>query len=141
MPSKQLTFESQLESLADLRNQIPSMALIYPIPQSHQGSMIRRRKWMLKLCCMAPGQEHVLDDPDAKDGETRPDLGWYCLEDFGTLTGPILRWAKKHNAVVKLISTRFGDFLDSAHGDSLKSFLKQIGKSATDIPMWRPPSS
>src|SRR5215212_6568507 len=93
-----------LEAQADWRSKTPSMVLIYPLDQSYLKSGFVGQKWMLKLCCMAPGEEHTLHSEDAKEGETHPELGWYRLEDLGQWTGPILKWVKSHEKLLTVVS-------------------------------------
>jgi hypothetical protein len=50
----------QLEADRDLRSQVPSLVLIYPLDQNQLKSAFISQKWMLKLCCMATGEEHTL---------------------------------------------------------------------------------
>lgn len=124
-----------LERQADLATKIPPMVLLYPIDQGYLKSMIVRRVWMLKLCCMAPGAEHILDDNnEGREGVTRPDLGWYCLKDFGRVTGPIFRWAKKHEAAIKLLP-KVATLLESFEKDNVTKILKTAGKTTSELPV------
>ena len=127
-------FSRQLEWQVDPATKIPPMVLIYPIAQSHLKSIVLRRDWMLKLCCMAPGEQHTIEDENGeRDGRTIPELGWYRLRDFGTFSGPVLRWTKRHQSSIKFLSKRLGTLIESIHEDAVTTFLKIAGQSASEL--------
>ena len=78
---------------------------------------------------MAQGEEHTLDDNQAHEGDTRPNLGWYCLNDFGILTAPILGWLRKHEKLLKLIPTA-GKIFEWVFDDKWSNYLKGIAKAS-----------
>jgi len=128
------TLDEYMETASDLRSRIPSMVLIYPLDQHYQRSGFIGQKWMLKLCCMAPGEEHTLEGGgEAKEGETNPALGWYRLDDLGEYTGPIIRWMKGKEKILKTISLRLGNFLEWVHKDEVTSFIRESGNKVKDI--------
>jgi len=48
------------------------MLLIYPLDQSYMRPGFGGQKWMLKLCCMAPGEEHTLEGGEGDYGSDGP---------------------------------------------------------------------
>jgi hypothetical protein len=65
--------DENLEARADWRSRIPSMVIIYPLDQNYLRSGFVGQRWMLKLCCMAPGEEHTLEGSEGiTEGETHP---------------------------------------------------------------------
>lgn len=126
-----------LEAQADWRSRVPSMVIIYPLDQSYLKSGFIGQRWMLKLCCMAPGEEHTLEGGEgAAEGETHPELGWYRLDDLGEWTKPIIQWAKGHERILKLVSKGLGAWLGWVNQDAVTSFLSGVAESASglDIP-------
>jgi len=132
-PNKEtLRYASEVHNEPESR--VPRLVLIYPLDHTYLKSTFAREKWMLKLCCMAPEQEHPLEARNGeKEGTMVPALGWYCLDQFGVVSGPIVRWAKRHEAGIKFISRRFGDLVEAFPKDDLNGFLKSAGSSIADI--------
>jgi GTPase SAR1 family protein len=123
-----------LEAQADWRSRIPSMVIIYPLDQNYLRSGFVGQKWMLKLCCMAPGEEHPLEGGDGvAEGETHPELGWYRLNDLGEWTGQIIKWAKSHERILKLVSKGLGAALGWVHQDAVTSFLRETAESVSGL--------
>lgn len=124
----------QLEMMADRRTKIPSMVLIYPLDQHQLRSGLVGQKWMLKLCCMFPGGEHTLDGgTDVKEGETNTELGWYRLEDLGEQSAAILKWAKSHEKILKIISPRLGAAFEWVHQGEVTKFLGEQAENISKI--------
>ncbi|MDQ3011711.1 MAG: NACHT domain-containing protein, partial [Acidobacteriota bacterium] len=118
----------------DLRSQVPSLVLIYPLDQHHLKSGFLSQEWMLKLCCMHPGEEHTLETQDDDKGtETNPALGVYRLKDLGEHAGPVIKWMSGKAKILKIVSPRLGSFLEWVHKDEVTSFLKSTGEKAKDI--------
>lgn len=118
------------EEQADWRSKIPSLVLIYPLDQNYLKSDFVGQKWMLKLCCMAPGDEHTLQGrDDTNENETNPALGWYRLDDLGVLTGPVIKWVNSKKGIIKAISPRLGAILEWIHKDGVTEFLKKQGEA------------
>lgn len=127
-------FAEQLEMLADRRSRVPSMVLITPLDQHQLRSGLVGQKWMLRLCCMYPGAAHTLDGgDDDKQDETRPELGWYRLEDLGAHPANVLRWAKSHEKVIKFISPRLGAALEWVHQDAVTEFLSEQSENVSGL--------
>jgi HEAT repeat protein len=126
--------DRQIEAQADLRFKIPSLVLIYPCDQHYLMASFAGQKWMLKLCCMAPGHEHIMQgDADAKESESNPALGWYHLDDLGELTGPIIKWMKSKESFLKMVSPRLGAMLEWVHENPVMTFLKEQGELVKDL--------
>jgi HEAT repeat protein len=127
-------FAKQVEMLADRRSRVPYMVLVTPLDQHQLRSGLIKQKWVLKLCCMYPGGEHTLEGGDnIKEGETRPELGRYLLEDFGAHTVGFLRWAKNYEKVLKVVSPRMAAALEWVHQDAVTKFLGEHAKSVSDL--------
>ncbi|MBS1789646.1 MAG: hypothetical protein JST85_18120 [Acidobacteria bacterium] len=91
-----------LEAYRDLRSEILSLALIYPLDQHHLKSGFVGQNWMLKLCCMYPGEEHTLEGGDGENGtETNPALGVYRLKDLGEFAAPVIKWMSGKSKILK----------------------------------------
>src|SRR4030095_4535246 len=114
-----------LEDLRDLRSEIPSLALIYPRDQHYLKSSFVGQKWVLRLCCMYPGGEHPLEAPkDNKDGGTNPALESYDVEDWGELTGPIIKWMSSKAKIAKVVFPRLGSFFEWVEKNEVTSLMK-----------------
>jgi hypothetical protein len=123
-------FAEQVEMLADRRSKVPYMVIVTPLGQHQLRSGLVKQKWVLRLCCMYPGGEHTLKGGDAvKEGETRPELGRYLLEDLGAHTAAFLRWAKGYEKALKVVSPRLAAALAWVHQDAVTKFLSGHAKS------------
>lgn len=126
--------EEHLEAQSDLRSRVPSMVLIYPLDQSYLRTGFASQKWMLKLCCMAPGEEHTLEGgEDITEGETHPELGWYRLEDLGEWTGRVIKWAKSHEKILKVLSPRLAAAAEWVHQDSVNNYLQERAEKIQNL--------
>lgn len=127
-------FARNLERDRNLQSRVPSLVLVYPLAQHQLNSGFIGQKWMLKLCCMALGEEHTLKGKEAvSEEETHPEYGWYLLDDLGKWSETIIRWAKSNEKILKVVSPRLGDFLEWVNDGSVTSFLKEAGESISNI--------
>lgn len=95
-------FARSLESDRNLQSRVPSLVLIYPLAQHQFNSGFIGQKWMLKLCCMAPEEEHTLKGEEAvSEEETHPEYGWYRLDDLGKWAETVIKWAKSNEKFLK----------------------------------------
>lgn len=124
----------QIEMMADRRSRVPSMVLIYPLDHHQLQSGLVGQKWMLKLCCMYPLGPHTLEGgDDVKEGETRPEIGWYRLEDLGVHTATVLRWVKSHEKILKVVSPRLAAALEWVHQGAVTEFIGEHAKSISGL--------
>ena len=125
-----------LEDHRDLRSQVPSLVLVYPVDQHYLKSGFVGQKWVLKLCCMFPGGEHPLYfSENDTEGGTNPARGVYILDDLGELSGPIIKWMSSKAKIVKVVFPQLGRFFDWLEEDSVAALLKSTSDKISGIPL------
>src|SRR5262249_20365198 len=97
-------------------------------------SAFMAQKWVLKLCCMFPGEEHTLEgSEDEEVNKANPARGIYQLDSLGEYAGPIIGWMKGKEKIVKTVFPRLGNLLEWVHKDDFTSSIKSTGGIAQNI--------